>query len=337
MELAKYQQIYKQTVYDYLRENGDWPTYRQVEIKLLPTYHDFDVFEVAKSLLDTFSRSFFVSDSTRQASLSVERIHQCQGSEQDLANFIEVIRYCADKYIKSKEDEIYVSSDEVSSNLGMEDLDVIKVGLMIGWPIFTLKEIDQRAPNWKLTLSKEVIHFAEVKSIDDYLDRCDALRQARNLKADLLESPLVNPSYAIEEAAKADPSNIQEIAVSQLQIGNSYYTNTLLQSQQSFLWARIWAGIGTLFFIVTAFILLFRQPISQSYIGAIITALSGAAVEVIAGINLNLYGRASDKAASYHVRHDRIQRFLIANSACESLDEEAKKSVRADLIRKLVD
>jgi hypothetical protein len=96
MELSKYQQIYKQTVYDYLRENADWPTYRQVEIKLLPTYHDFDLFEVAKSLTDSFSRSFFISDSTRRASLSIEHIQQSQGSEQDLANFVEVIRYSAD-------------------------------------------------------------------------------------------------------------------------------------------------------------------------------------------------------------------------------------------------
>src|SRR5690242_12225928 len=141
MELSKYQQIYKQTVYDYLRENGAWPTYREVEIKLLPTYHDFDVFEVAKSLIDSFSRSFFVSDSTRQASLSIEYIHQCQGSEQDLANFVEVIRYCADKYINSKEDEVYVSSEEISPNLSMEDLAVRKVGLMITKsPIFTSME-----------------------------------------------------------------------------------------------------------------------------------------------------------------------------------------------------
>ena len=175
MQLTKYQTIYLQTVYDYFRENGEWPTYRQVERKLLPTYRDFDVFEIAKSLIDSFSRSFFTSDPTRQSSLSIEHIHQCQGSEQDLANFVDAIRYSADKYINSKEDEVSVSSDEISSNLHMEDLAVRKVGLMMEKsPVFTVMDSHTNAATaeWTLTLSRYVTSFDKVKSIDDYLDWC---------------------------------------------------------------------------------------------------------------------------------------------------------------------
>src|SRR5262245_63879613 len=39
---------------------------------------------------------------------------------------------------------------------------------------------------------------------------------------------------AVQEVAKANPSNIQEVAASQLAIINSYYQSGLHQSQQSF-------------------------------------------------------------------------------------------------------
>jgi len=339
MQLTEYQTIYLQTVYDYFRENGEWPTYRQVERKLLPTYRDFDVFEIAKSLIDSFSRSFFTSDPKRQASLSIEHIHQCQGSEQDLANFVEVIRYSADKYINSNEDQVPVSSDEVSSNLHMEDLAVRKVGLMIAnSPVFTVMQSHPigTTPEWALTLSKDVTSFDKVKSIDDYLERYHSLHKLYDkMNANLLESSLVDPSSTIEKIAQADPSNIQEIAASQLQIGNSYYINMLRQSQQSFVWALIGGGIGIVFFIVAIFLFVFRQPTNLSYLGPLITALGGAVVEVIAGIMLSLYGRASNQAASYHVRLDRIQRFLVANSACESLEGDIKHTTRAEIIKNL--
>src|SRR5438876_7478679 len=67
-------------------------------------------------------------------------------------------------------------------------------------------------------------------------------------------------SRAIDQVAKADPSNIQEVAASQLAIINSYYQSGLQQSQQSFRWSLIWGGIGLGFLIVSVSVLLFQQP-----------------------------------------------------------------------------
>jgi len=114
-------------------------------------------------------------------------------------------------------------------------------------------------------------------------------------------------------------------------------SKTLRQSQQSFFWVLIGGGIGGGFFIVSVLLIIFRQPANSSYLGPTITALVGGAVEVIAGIMLKLYGSASDQAAAYHVRLDRIQRFFIANSACESMEGDIKDSTRAELIRKMMD
>ena len=62
--------------------------------------------------------------------------------------------------------------------------------------------------------------------------------------ATLFVSEYVQRPQAIQEVAKANPSNIQEVAASQLAIINSYYESGLQQSQQSFKWALIWGGIG---------------------------------------------------------------------------------------------
>ncbi len=52
MELNKYQFLYVQTMYDYFRENLQWPTFRQIEKKILQTHRDFRVVDVARSFED---------------------------------------------------------------------------------------------------------------------------------------------------------------------------------------------------------------------------------------------------------------------------------------------
>ena len=49
-------------------------------------------------------------------------------------------------------------------------------------------------------------------------------------------------------------------------------------------------------------------------------------------------GKQVDKEAKEcRINLDRIQRFIIANSACEGLDDPKKKQKRAEIISKLVE
>jgi hypothetical protein len=67
------------------------------------------------------------------------------------------------------------------------------------------------------------------------------------------------------------------------------------------------------------------------------TAIGGVVVEVYAGL-IQAQGRdKSTQTSEYHVRLDRIQRFIIANSACEGLADEAKQQKRSEIISKLVE
>jgi len=128
--------------------------------------------------------------------------------------------------------------------------------------------------------------------------------------------------------AKADPGDVQEVASAQLQIINDYYVSVLAQARQSFRAALAAAGIGLVFFLGAVIFLLAS---GDSLVGTI-SVISGALVEVIAGINFYLYGRAASQLAAFHVALDRIQRFVFANSLCEHLGDPVKDQARAKLI-----
>src|SRR6266700_21563 len=137
----------------------------------------------------------------------------------------------------------------------------------------------------------------------------------------------------IEDVAKADPANIQQVAASQLAIVNSYYESVLMQAQQSFVWALRAAGVGLLFFIAAVSFILLKQTENV----AVISLISGALVDVISAINFYLYSRASSQLASFHTYLDRTQRFILANSVCENLSGEIKQATRAELVRTIAD
>ncbi len=146
-------------------------------------------------------------------------------------------------------------------------------------------------------------------------------------------SNFTNISENLEKVVQANPKNIQEVAITQLELSNSYYRSALLQSQHSFRSALVWASIGTLLIVAAIFFLIVQEPANLSYVSLI----GGGGVEAIAGLNFHLYGQTSNQLASFQVPLDRIGRFLLANSVCENLEGEIKQSTRAELVRLIMD
>ncbi len=148
---------------------------------------------------------------------------------------------------------------------------------------------------------------------------------------------IADPTPAIEKIAQADPSNLAAIVSPNLEMGNSYYLNTLNQSRQSFSWALVGEGVVIAFFIAAVILFTLRLPGNASYLAPLITALAGGVVQIATGVLFKFYSSASDQTAACHNRLDRIQRFFIANSACEHLDKENKSTTQVALIKKLND
>jgi hypothetical protein len=136
-------------------------------------------------------------------------------------------------------------------------------------------------------------------------------------------------SKAIEQLADSRPGDIGKLAASQLELSNNYYNSVLKQAGRSFFAAVVAATTGVIFSLLAVAILEFRHGGS----GSTLSAIGGGLVETIAGLNFWLFGKTSAQLDAFHVRLDRLQTFLLANSICESITEEARDLVRADLVK----
>src|SRR5258707_3493406 len=84
----------------------------------------------------------------------------------------------------------------------------------------------------------------------------------------------VDPIPVIEKIAQADPSDIKSISVSALELSAGYYSEPLIQSQQSFLLMRIAAVVFLLLFVAAIIILILQKPADFAYISMIGSAIS---------------------------------------------------------------
>jgi hypothetical protein len=70
-------------------------------------------------------------------------------------------------------------------------------------------------------------------------------------------------------------------------------------------------------------------------LAAAVRLFSSAEVEVVAGIVFVLYGETSIQLSGSHSRLEVLQRYLLANSHCETLDGDERSNARAALIQEI--
>lgn len=136
---------------------------------------------------------------------------------------------------------------------------------------------------------------------------------------------------AVEQISTSRPEDLHRIASSQMKIINRYYEEVLSQAKTSFKWALIAAGIGLVFFVASIALIILEGFQDAAIIGTI----GGTLVEFISGINFYLYGQTSSQLDYFHKRLDNTQRYLLANSMCESLDDKVKDKTRSELIKEI--
>lgn len=179
MELNEYQLLYIKAAYDYFRENLQWPTYRQVQRKILPTRRDFRVIEVAKSIEDN-PASHFHQNLDDKAAITLKEIHQLPEAEQDLANLVKLMSYCVEKYLTEDKEGVQVTSEEVSQNLHFDETTLRKMfqllGLTTGITGSNSNSLDYKT--WSIGLLDSAIDYQDLNSIDDYFKRRDEITKA---------------------------------------------------------------------------------------------------------------------------------------------------------------
>jgi hypothetical protein len=152
---------------------------------------------------------------------------------------------------------------------------------------------------------------------------------SRDIRRDAPSNPFIS---AIAEVDNDDPKSVNKIGAYLLGLQKEYHETVLDQSQRSFNVSLVFASIGLIFFIVAVIIALIRDLNS---LAAIVPLLSGAVVEVVAGIGFYLYRKTTAQLSSFHGGVDVMQRYILANSLCTSLDDDERNKTRVALIHEI--
>jgi TRADD-N domain-containing protein len=151
--------------------------------------------------------------------------------------------------------------------------------------------------------------------------------------ADYIGAMETYPGFAgaFKRLGTAHTKDVQQIAASQLELLTAYHQVALAQSNRSFVCAVIGSGFGLLLFVVAAVFSL----LNGLSLASIVPLIAGAVVNVVSGIVFVLYGKTSLQLSAFHSRLEVLQRYLLANSICESLGDEARDKARAALIQEI--
>lgn len=134
----------------------------------------------------------------------------------------------------------------------------------------------------------------------------------------------------IQQLSAIDPGDIQGIAAAQIGLLEKYYQGALDQAKTSFRWAIGTMAIGFLCLLASlVYLLIAREWNAFNLLPLAASALS----EYIAYQQFRLYEQTQEQLSDFQRQMDRTQRFLLANSVCESLEDEAKQQTRAQLVR----
>lgn len=143
----------------------------------------------------------------------------------------------------------------------------------------------------------------------------------------------VKQQATIERLSNAAESDVKEIAVTQLELLSQYYELSLSQAGRSFRVALIASGVGLVFFLGIITYLLIGTVSTEVTTAGI---FGGALSSFISGVNFFLYGKTLNQLNIFQSKLESTQRFLLANSLCENLENNLKQKTRARLIGKLV-
>jgi hypothetical protein len=170
--LDTYQLLYIQTVYSYFQENLQWPTYRQVQKKILPIHRNFRALNVAKSIEGNTAR-YFHQTLENHAILSLQEIRQLPESEQDLADLMKAIRYSVEKYIIEDKEEVRVFSEEMKQHFSFDEATVWKIHQLLGLNtgITNGGSSSPAEKTWDFKISDDAVDYQDLVSIDDFLQR----------------------------------------------------------------------------------------------------------------------------------------------------------------------
>jgi hypothetical protein len=153
----------------------------------------------------------------------------------------------------------------------------------------------------------------------------EAAKEILNLVTGNLDAAII-----ANQISGTDPSDVQQNAANQIKLLAQYHESGLQQAKTSFNWAIVISLAGFPFLVLAGYYLLTNQ---SGNLTSIVSSIGSVLVEFMAGTLFYLYNQTRKQLTYYHQQMNQIQRFLLANSVAESLEQPAKENARMELIK----
>jgi uncharacterized protein (TIGR02391 family) len=183
IKLNDQQRLYLQTIFDHFHEHGKWPTYSNLDRVFSQLHPNLDIDKIAKGLPPGLSKPFnaYMFDvhgyANEDAFLTVPAIYRCQGSQEDLTDFVRAIRFCVERYNSSDKEKRQVSSNDLLTLLNLSELSTRKIGLLLQVEPWIFTAFSTRDDgSWQCTLSRETHRYRNVQTIEQYLEKREMLK-----------------------------------------------------------------------------------------------------------------------------------------------------------------
>jgi len=142
INLTDDQRFYLQSVFDYFRQHGKWPTLKHLDRQFILAHADLDMEEIVQGLPKELAQpvNFYSQDS--EAALTVPGIYQVWDSVQELSVFVHVIGLCVEVYLRSENEKPSISSDDLKRDYPTwREIAIRKVGTLLRgepgiWSVF---------------------------------------------------------------------------------------------------------------------------------------------------------------------------------------------------------
>jgi len=153
--------LYEQIVASYFVANGKWPSVGEVYQRATRELAVDDSFEKVIAMFAPDS----TSNGETEVKLSLEQLHRCRDTKEDLDMFVQAVRLAvdADQAVER------LTGDDAAKKLKLDGRATAKLGRLLSVAPDISREGDVAGAGWSFLPSYNVHFFRRVNSIEDYL------------------------------------------------------------------------------------------------------------------------------------------------------------------------
>lgn len=171
--LAKYMQL----SFDHFHQDGAWPNIERLQKKLLRDGDPMDLYSIGARIPSELGTGPIRVEN--RCYLTVPAIALCKGSEEEIADFLMVLKLAVERYLAEESDDTEtrpaITSKELAQSIGLSELRLRRVYEMTQWAPFLAGGGQTTDGAWQRYVQPATRHFIKVKTIEEYVSAFGAM------------------------------------------------------------------------------------------------------------------------------------------------------------------